>query len=1182
MKRRSRRIASLCSVLASLSAQTTGALGVEIAPPDSAPAYGPLAPAVSQPAVTSDGGLLLRDGRPFFWIGCGDGFGANQATPTGLWLSWLQGCTMLTANGVAGTPGAKLDESGSGNQLRFSQPFPAANISWLREALRLGFLCDSPFGSPTTMKRAPWGALAERRADAAAFLRQIGHYITIDALTPEGSAVQRARRAPYWGWAASNAPHGRVIAELCREPGPSPRDAATLGRFREWACARYGGDIAAANALWNTDFPAWNAVTPPHLLPGTERSALRRQAFAFARKQCPILHLDWCSFVRDESTQAFAAEAADVRDYAPGLPVTLDLRSHRRALDDDAGPALDPERIDPFVDLLFVHKVWPSRAYPDAGEPCDVPTLLSDTAFPLFSLEYFRSISSRPIIDTEDIVALAAPPLSNLDGMRRNDLAQMLSRPWKFRLEKSGEDGLRDGWSAPGFDDDGWDALSVPGCWDEDSRWKGRSGVGWYRIRFFLPAYYSHDFADDSRQFYLVGKGVAQRGEVWVNGASAGNVEGWDEEYRLDIGPLLAFGATNTVVWRVDGSGSQNGLRFSCHVLPSDGFGEARPVGEKEHAAMLWTELFRGVSGALVWEWSGADRLRPWMPGLARRLAAIAPVALPAARHRRSRCAILFSHLSARGLPASEVPDHDRETAPFCALEFAGAAPEIPGERTFRRRIVEDPAAWQLVVVPHVEHVEAATWNALVSFLRAGGTVVATSDSFKDRFDDWAPLGGPDALAEASGGRVVVVPEDAGLDDWTAALAPLLPPPEIPVSEAGGETREPPLFERFLLGGGSRKALYLHNWGGCTHEIEVSLPPEVAGWRVRAVEGGPFAAVGDSGTVLRVRVPSQGVAVALLESPSDEPLPDSLFRPSREHEAAMGRLAALLAPAPDGDARPLVLVEAEPEKGDRGGAGAEHWGRLLDRFDAFGLRPVCAPLDTWTPERLSSARLVFFGEMRDLRTRNIGKEPNADGDTLEAMIERYVSEGGSLLLLAHDMGLVNQRAGASRRIAKALGVPWAKDYAWLARSDAAGASSGHGDPLQFLVRKDGLASGHPCTEGVEAVQFWDLMPLRLSEEAEAEGAVALARLPAEAGAAAGLPCAVALEHGKGRAVIIPDTMLFQPFRIDDADNAAFLENILAWLLREEIDDARRAAARGNPFLSGESFRRMAEEEARRP
>ena len=136
--------------------------------------------------------------------------------------------------------------------------------------------------------------------------------------------------------------------------------------------------------------------------------------------------------------------------------------------------------------------------------------------------------------------------------------------------------------------------------------------------------------------------------------------------------------------------------------------------------------------------------------------------------------------------------------------------------------------------------------------------------------------------------------------------------------------------------------------------------------------------------------------------------------------------------------------------------------------------------------------------------------------------------------------------------------------------------------MQIRVSGDGLAPNHPCTKGISAVQFYDLMPLSIGKTAAKEGAVALARLPADAGKAAGLPCAIALEHGKGRVVAISDTMLFQPFRISDADNAAFLENILGWLLREEVNDARRAAARANPFLSLDSLRRMAEDEASFP
>ena len=41
-------------------------------------------------------GMLLRDGRPFYWISDGNECGGVHATPLGLWLSKLHGTTLAS------------------------------------------------------------------------------------------------------------------------------------------------------------------------------------------------------------------------------------------------------------------------------------------------------------------------------------------------------------------------------------------------------------------------------------------------------------------------------------------------------------------------------------------------------------------------------------------------------------------------------------------------------------------------------------------------------------------------------------------------------------------------------------------------------------------------------------------------------------------------------------------------------------------------------------------------------------------------------------------------------------------------------------------------------------------------------------------------------------------------------
>ena len=72
-------------------------------------------------------------------------------------------------------------------------------------------------------------------------------------------------------------------------------------------------------------------------------------------------------------------------------------------------------------------------------------------------------------------------------------------------------------------------------------------------------------------------------------------------------------------------------------------------------------------------------------------------------------------------------------------------------------------------------------------------------------------------------------------------------------------------------------------------------------------------------------------------------------------------------------------------------------------------------------------------------------------------------------------------------------------------------------------------------------------------------------LGAESGADAAAMMAV--EHGKGRMFLSADAMAFQPFRIELADNAALLENIVGWLLNRPVTPEMRDAFRANLAIS---------------
>jgi beta-galactosidase len=108
----------------------------------------------------------------------------------------------------------------------------------------------------------------------------------------------------------------------------------------------------------------------------------------------------------------------------------------------------------------------------------------------------------------------------------------------------------------PGFDDSGWQAVTLPHDWAIEGPFNLHApgetgklpweGVGWYRKHFTIPA------SDQGRRIYLDVDGAMSYANVWVNGQYIG---GWPYGYsswELDLTPYLKFGAENVVAIRLD------------------------------------------------------------------------------------------------------------------------------------------------------------------------------------------------------------------------------------------------------------------------------------------------------------------------------------------------------------------------------------------------------------------------------------------------------------------------------------------------------------------------------------------------------------------------------------------------------------------------------------------------------
>lgn len=109
----------------------------------------------------------------------------------------------------------------------------------------------------------------------------------------------------------------------------------------------------------------------------------------------------------------------------------------------------------------------------------------------------------------------------------------------------------------PGFDDSGWEEVTLPHDWAiagpfiEEGPYGGMGqlpswGVGWYRRALDIPA------AMAGRRVFLDIGGAMSYATVWLNGRLVG---GWPYGYnswRVDLTPYVEFGGRNQLAIRLD------------------------------------------------------------------------------------------------------------------------------------------------------------------------------------------------------------------------------------------------------------------------------------------------------------------------------------------------------------------------------------------------------------------------------------------------------------------------------------------------------------------------------------------------------------------------------------------------------------------------------------------------------
>ena len=286
-------------------------------------------PMVGRFTYEAKDGLILRNGKPFYWTSDGASLGGVHSTPLGLWLAKLHGTTLVSMpHSSCIVRGAERSDG-----IHLSATIEESYFSWLREAVRLGFLVQAPEGFFHPAQSASLPSLLAKHPHLLESIYDCGHYMGADPADELGLAVLDAKRYPIFTYGGKT---GFFMPELNREPGPDPYNNRVKAGFRKWAMAKYGS-LEKANGVWRTAFASWDDVVLPHTTgdcaadassysrPGYLASLpvvrgirnKRAEMRAKEKRETPELYWDWILYVQGDITAATRREFEHARRFAP-------------------------------------------------------------------------------------------------------------------------------------------------------------------------------------------------------------------------------------------------------------------------------------------------------------------------------------------------------------------------------------------------------------------------------------------------------------------------------------------------------------------------------------------------------------------------------------------------------------------------------------------------------------------------------------------------------------------------------------------------------------------------------------------------------------------------------------------------------------------------------------------------
>jgi|GEM_PF-1051799 len=1160
--------------------------------------------------ITVKDGILLKDGRPVFFLGIHEG-GGGQFAVSPVWFPRVFRYDFVEANtAISRTMRVQAENE----RLTVDWKELPYTGTWLRELYRNNTFVWYDVGSSGHGPNRLLGRWPELVPGLSILADdRYGHFYPADHMHPLGRQLYKEHWKAWFKY-AKGLPF--LTAEVFNELGYWCTSPLTLQAFREWMKTKYG-EIGTLNGVLGTTFPDWSTVAPPHIW---ERFKVDYKYHQYRMQQMqayPDLWNDWLEFLRHNFVTYLKLMKQDFREVAD-CPFSVDSR-YSRIEDHFSYSMVDPELVSEVTDIQSFH-VTGYVMYDYEGKPAEPDCVMNSLIKPGHCHDYMRAAVDDPIMNPENIISTCRVPGLEPDEIVESSLVN-LHRPWKFRTDPD-QVGEKQGWFGKDLDASAWGEIEVPGVWEEKRKdLEAYDGWAWYRTRFVMPKEYEWTARDGSVRYLLYGQGLDDAGVIYINGKEVHRGAGWKTIYAVNLNPHISFGKENTIAIRINDTTLYGGLRFFVTIIGDTMMARTKELGPDHLAAMIWSNAVHGMSGMDIWDW-GDDMVRTYIPRIKADIDSVSDILLPRPRIK-GNVGLFYSWESFDGLFRAPPESMD-------LMEYYGALlfNHVPLDMVTNRGFLDGRGdAYPLIVFPYCHYIRQGTFDKLKAYVAAGGTAVLTYNAFqKDMYryqtpalaefigaQIGAPLSGKTSVtyegesfpvtkgaytksfgvslgngaAEALAtykdgtpavvlrkhgrGKVAFIGAELGFRALYRILGDLMAQAGLhaPVDVTSANGGEFPYIESQVVGDSQRFLLYLVNWGGLEHPVRVRFTDAWgvktgSRYHVRHVQERSWEHQNEvfTGAQLRDRglnlsLDSYAPQTLLFESVAVEP-PTPLASVSGKRQAIMARFDRMKQ-APDADKPRVVFLKREGRGVFRGKFNHPLVVQLLEE-EGFGVCELSSQ-DIAAGE-LSGARLLVLAEDDSLPYKWIKKQT----PTFYEAVRTYLKGGGRLLFCGSASVHYNAR---NLFLRYAFGKDPRVQAVGGGCSDPAHCS--FGDPNQIRVEH---FAEHPLTQHVNSLQFTLATTLSTEDDALIPVAFTAEENPSHPSA----PVALAGTVGKGKAVLVGDCTWMQPFRVEHADNAQFLVNCLRWLTDRPIERRDRNALVQSLFITEKIMREIEREE----